>query len=74
MRLLAIVAVAVFAAPSAASATNRAVTISGSRFQPAVLLALVGDTVTWTNRDAMLHNATARTNSWTTHDLKSGQT
>ncbi len=74
MRLLAIVAVAVFAAPSAASATNRAVTISGSRFQPAVLLALVGDTVTWTNRDAMVHNATARDRSWSTDDLSGGET
>ena len=73
MRLLAIVAVAVFAAPTAASATNRAVTISGSRFQPTVLLALVGDTVTWTNRDPMLHNATVP-GSWTTGDLASGQT
>jgi amicyanin len=44
--------------PPAMAATTHAVDIADFAFSPAVLTIAVGDTVTWTNRDAVVHTAT----------------
>lgn len=46
-------------APTSAGVPGTAVTVSGSRFTPPVLLVPVGGTVTWTNQDTVRHSATA---------------
>ncbi len=57
-KLVLVMLVAALAAPTSAVAAERHVTISGSSFQPSRALALVGDTVVWTNRDFAKHNVT----------------
>ena len=58
---LAIFAAAMFAAFASASAAETInITIKGFKFTPAEVTAHVGDTVVWTNADAMAHTATAK--------------
>ncbi len=47
-----------------ALAASQAVTISNFAFAPASVTVSVGDTVTWTNSDAVTHTATADDASW----------
>ncbi len=57
MRKVAVLAaVAALAAPSAALAAERSVSISGSSFSPSRLVVLPGDVVVWTNKDSMTHD------------------
>jgi|SRR5947209_9346043 len=57
--------VAVFlatAAPAVAAVVH--IEASGIAFLPATVKAHVGDTVEWTNRDFVVHSATARSGAW----------
>jgi plastocyanin len=57
----------------AAVAADHAVTIADFAFAPQTVTVTVGDTVTWTNDDAVIHTATATDGSWDTGDLAQGQ-
>src|SRR4051794_27842628 len=49
---------------TAAAAKVVHVDISKIAFQPAQVTATVGDTIEWTNHDAVAHTATAKDKSW----------
>lgn len=49
---------------SAAAAETINVTIKGMKFTPAAVTAHVGDTIVWTNQDAMPHTSTAKSKDW----------
>lgn len=51
------------AASPAAAATVR-VEVKGIAFAPAKAAARVGDTIEWTNKDFVVHSATARRGGW----------
>ncbi|HET9457529.1 MAG TPA: cupredoxin family copper-binding protein [Candidatus Limnocylindrales bacterium] len=70
--LLAIGATLILAAGPAVAA-DQAVTIADFAFSPQTVTITVGDTVTWTNSDAVVHTATATDGSWDTGDLGQGQ-
>ncbi len=55
-RALPLAALALAAAPAGAQATNRVVDMPAKYFAPASLTVLSGDSVTWTNTDAVDHN------------------
>ena len=57
----------------AAVAADHAVTIADFAFAPQTVTVTVGDTVSWTNDDAVIHTATATDGSWDTADLAQGQ-
>jgi len=67
--VLALALVAVAALP--AIATDQDVTIEGFAFSPGRVTVMVGDTVTWTNRDGASHTATADDGSWDTGGIPS---
>ena len=50
--------------PAHAEQGARAVTIADRQFMPGTAVALVGDTVTWTNEDAVTHTVTADDDSF----------
>jgi plastocyanin len=70
--LWAALAFAAGASPARAGAGN-VVEISGFAYSPAELTITVGDTVTWTNLDAVEHTATATDGSWDTGLLGEGE-
>jgi plastocyanin len=70
--LLAAGATLAFAAGPALAA-DEAVTIADFAFSPQTVTITVGDTVTWTNSDAVVHTATATDGAWDTGDLAQGQ-
>lgn len=49
------------------------VNMEGMAFSPQTVTVKVGDTVTWTNKDAAPHNATADDKSWQTTTLAQGE-
>lgn len=55
--------------PGARAGTNHAVQISGFAFVPPVLNVTVGDTVTWTNLDPVVHTATSTSGAFDSGDL-----
>jgi plastocyanin len=55
-RALPLAVLALAAAPAGAQATTRVVDMPGKFFTPGALTALSGDTVTWTNSDAVDHD------------------
>jgi plastocyanin len=65
----AIAALAVSITAGAALAADNAVTIAGFAFDPATVTIQVGDTVTWTNQDAIAHTATAGDGSFDTGNI-----
>ena len=48
----------------AAAADTIKITIKGFKFIPAAVTAHVGDTIVWTNEDAMAHTTTAKSKAW----------
>jgi plastocyanin len=56
---LVVVAAALVAPALLVFAATQEVKISGSKFGPAAITVAKGDTVTWTNSDAVPHTATA---------------
>ncbi|AZO20740.1 copper-binding protein [Mesorhizobium sp. M1E.F.Ca.ET.045.02.1.1] len=71
MRTMLVLALLAFAMP--AYAANHAVQIKGMKFHPAKISAAVGDTVIFTNADAMTHTATAEDGSFDTGQLAKGK-
>ncbi|HEY8785744.1 MAG TPA: cupredoxin family copper-binding protein [Candidatus Limnocylindria bacterium] len=67
-----IAACGLLALPLVAFAATSAVNIQGSAFAPATITVHVGDTVTWTNRDAISHTSTSDTGVWDTHVITAG--
>jgi plastocyanin len=57
---------------SVALAADHAVDIAGFAFSPATVTVAVGDTVTWTNGDAVNHTATADDASFNTGTIAAG--
>src|SRR6266478_2391095 len=53
-------------------AATSAVNIQNSAFAPASVTVRVGDTVTWTNRDAFSHTSTSDTAAWDTGVIAAG--
>lgn len=66
------VVVAAVVASGTALAASQAVAISGFAFSPSAVTVSVGDTVTWTNSDAVVHTATADDASWDAGNIAAG--
>jgi plastocyanin len=73
--LLAVWAAGAACTASVALAASQAheVVIEDMKFNPATLEVSQGDTVVWTNRDLVPHNATAEGGAFRSGDLQSGQ-
>ena len=69
---IAFVAILALAAPTVLAA-SRAVSIRDFAFSPKTVEIRVGDRVTWTNRDAVEHTASARNGSFDTGLLGEGE-
>src|ERR1700730_3502602 len=67
-----VAACGLLALPLVAFAATSAVNIQGSAFAPPTITVHVGDTVTWTNRDAFSHTSTSDTGAWDTHVITAG--
>ncbi|HSL34112.1 MAG TPA: cupredoxin family copper-binding protein [Candidatus Limnocylindrales bacterium] len=65
---------ATFLVGGAAVAADQSVSIANFAFGPATVTVTVGDSVTWTNTDAVVHTATASDGSWDTGDIAEGAT
>ena len=53
---------------------NHVVEIKDMKFQPAELKVHKGDTVTWINKDIVVHNATEDNKAWASPPLKTDDT
>jgi len=71
MKKLLGIAIAVLCLAPMAMSANLAVNIQGNAYDPALVVVTVGDTVTWTNNDAVLHTVTG-SGSFTSGDISSG--
>jgi len=60
------------ALPLVALAATSPVNIQNSAFAPATITVHLGDTVTWTNRDAFSHTSTSDTGAWDSHVITAG--
>ena len=49
------------------------VQIKEFRFAPAELTVAIGDTVVWTNGDALLHTASADSGAWSSPEMQRGE-
>jgi plastocyanin len=67
-----IVTCGLLALPLVAFAATSAVNIQNSAFAPTTTTIKVGDTVTWTNRDAFSHTSTSDTGVWDTGVIAAG--
>lgn len=67
-----VVSCAMLALPLVAFAATSAVNIQNSAFVPATITVKVGDTVTWTNRDAFSHTSTSDTGAWDLGVIRAG--
>ena len=67
-----IAACGLLALPLVALAATSAVNIQNSAFAPSSTAIKVGDTVTWTNRDAFSHTSTSDTGAWDTGVIAAG--
>ncbi len=59
---------------TAAPQSGAQVTIDNFQFGPARLTVPVGTTVTWTNRDDMVHTVTSSTRAFSSPGLETGET
>lgn len=66
------IACGLLALPLVAFAAMSQVTIQGSAFNPPTTTVHVGDTVTWTNRDAVGHTSTSDNAKWDSPVLPNG--
>jgi plastocyanin len=57
---------------AATLAASESVSISGFAFTPTSVTVSIGDTVTWTNSDAVVHTATADDGSWDAGNIPAG--
>ena len=71
--LLAALIPCVFGSIEMARAATHAVSIADFAFAPATLTITVGDTVTWTNEDPLVHTATSTSGAFDTGDLGQGE-
>jgi plastocyanin len=71
--VIAALALTVLVAATIATAADRSVRIEDFAFAPRTLTISVGDRVTWTNRDAIEHTATARSGAFDTGLLGDGE-
>lgn len=73
---LFILPVVVLAAATPAAAETITIDVTGIAFSKPKMVAHVGDTVVWDNKDFVAHTATARTHEWDVElpAHKSGQT
>ena len=71
--LLAAVILFVLGSIEMARAATHAVAIANFAFSPATLTITAGDTVTWTNEDAVVHTATSTTGAFDSGDLDQGE-
>lgn len=70
--LLAALILFVLGSIEMARAATHAVTIADFAFSPPMLTITAGDTVTWTNEDAVAHTATSATGAFDSGDLAQG--
>ena len=56
----------------AVSGNETKINISGFAFDPATITIKVGQTVTWTNQDSVVHTVVASDNSWSSDSLETG--
>ncbi len=70
--LLVICAALVLVAPIGTRAATHAVAIAGFAFSPQELTVTVGDTVTWTNTDAVAHTATSTAGAFDSGEIAQG--
>jgi amicyanin len=71
--LSAAAALLLASAPTSSRAATHQVDIVDFAFSPAELTITVGDTVTWTNRDQMIHTATSVNGAFDSGDLDVGE-
>jgi plastocyanin len=82
--LLILIVLGVGAVIRAREPASHIVTIDAARFDPAVSIVRVGDTITWINKDLVPHTATSQTggfdsgmiepgNSWTYTATRAGE-
>jgi len=70
-KLLAIVIVALFVAPMAMGA-NHVVNMTGNTYVPGTLTVTQGDSVTWTNSDAVTHTVTDTSGAFNSGNILAG--
>jgi plastocyanin len=56
----------------AVSGNETKINISGFAFDPATITIKVGQAVTWTNQDSVVHTVVASDNSWSSDSLETG--
>jgi amicyanin len=59
--------------PGARAGTDHAIEIADFAFQPGTVTITVGDTVTWTNRDPVVHTATSTAGAFDSGELGTGE-
>src|SRR5438477_7859223 len=67
-----VISAGLLALPLVVLAATSAVNIQNSAFAPTTTTIKVGDTVTWTNRDAFSHTSTSDTGAWNTGVITAG--
>jgi plastocyanin len=67
-----VISCGLLALPLVALAATSAVSIQNSAFAPPTVTVRVGDTVTWTNRDAFSHTSTSDTGAWDSGVITAG--
>src|SRR5437764_487182 len=67
-----VISCGLLALPLIALAATSSVNIQGSAFVPPTTMVRVGDTVSWTNRDAFSHTSTSDTGAWNSDVIRAG--
>ena len=67
-----VIACTALQAPRPTNHKPHTVTVSGFRFSPAELAVSVGDSVVWTNSDALLHTTAADSGAWSSPEMRQG--